>query len=109
MGTMESGPGGQRARPTTTHFALAFAASHSAFVISRNPLPLQEFWPLQALLALLHAECPLQELTPSHFTFPSSARAVVAATADNITAPAAATATAAETFAFILHPPLITI
>src|SRR5947199_10162883 len=91
MGTMESGPGGQRARPTTTYFALAFAASHSAFVISRNPLPLQEFWPLQALLALLHAECPLQELTPSHSTFPSPALPVVAPPAETITAPAPAT------------------
>src|SRR5437773_4188413 len=102
---MERGPGRQRVRRSTTHFALAFAASHSALVSSRYPLPLQEFWPLQALLALLHAECPLQELTPSHFTFPSSARAVVAATAENITAAAAARATVDRILEFILDSP----
>ncbi|MBV9698177.1 MAG: hypothetical protein JO005_14730 [Gammaproteobacteria bacterium] len=58
-----------------------------------NPLPLQEFWPLQALLALLHAECPLQEFTPSHFTLASSALAVLTAAVENITAAAAARAT----------------
>src|SRR5207249_574510 len=105
MGTMESGPGGQRARPTTTHFALAFAASHSALVISRYPLPLQEFWPLQALLALLHAECPLQELTPSHFIFPSAALAVLTGTAENITAAAAARATLDRILEFIRRSP----
>jgi hypothetical protein len=60
---------------------------------------------LQALLALLHAECPLQELTPSHFTFPSSARATVAVTAENITAAAAAKATLDRILEFILHSP----
>src|SRR6185437_14730451 len=45
--------------------AFALAASHSALLISRNPLPLQEFWPLQALLALLQADWPLQALTPA--------------------------------------------
>src|SRR5438105_13645356 len=105
MGTMERGPGGQRARPTTTHFALAFAASHSALVISRYPLPLQEFWPLQALLALLHAECPLQELTPSHFIFPSAALAVLTGTAENITAAAAARATLDRILEFIRRSP----
>src|ERR1700722_14992879 len=53
----------------------ALAASQSAFVISMNPLPLQEFWPLQALLALLQADWPLQELTPLHWTLASSADA----------------------------------
>jgi hypothetical protein len=48
---------------------------------------------LQALLALLHAECPLHELTPSHFTFASSALAVVTTAVENITAAAAANAT----------------
>ena len=52
-------------RPASRLLGLfAFAASHSACVISMNPLPLQEFWPLQALLALLQAEWPLQEFTP---------------------------------------------
>src|SRR5580704_13324250 len=91
--------------PPAGYLAFAFAASHSALVISRYPLPLQEFWPLQALLALLHAECPLQELTPSHFTFPSSARAVLTATAENITAAAAARATLDRILEFIMHSP----
>src|SRR5207302_7057262 len=30
--------------------------------------PLQPFWPLQALDALLHAPCPLHSLTPAHMT-----------------------------------------
>src|SRR5438270_12441912 len=105
MGTMERGPGGQRARPTTTHFALAFAAPHSALVISRYPLPLQAFWPLQAWLPLLHAECPLQELTPSHFIFPSAALAVLTGTAEIIPAAAAARATLDRILEFIRRSP----
>jgi len=46
---------------------------------------------LQELLALLHRrECPLHELTPSHFTFASAAVAVVTTAVENITAAAAA-------------------
>jgi hypothetical protein len=57
-------------------------------------LPLQEFWPLQELLAVLQAEWPLQELTPSHFTFASSAAlAVVTAAIEKAIAAAAARAT----------------
>ena len=33
-----------------------------------KPWPLQAFWPLQALLALLQALWPLQALAPTHFT-----------------------------------------
>src|SRR5689334_24416234 len=74
--------------------ALAFAASHLAWVISTKPLPLQEFCPLQELLALLQADLPLQELTPSHFTFASSAAlAVVTAAIEKTIAAAAARAT----------------
>ncbi len=74
--------------------ALAFAASHLAWVISRKPLPLQEFCPLQELLALLQADLPLQEFTPSHFTFASSAAlAVVTAAIEKTIAAAAARAT----------------
>ncbi len=58
-------------------YFLAFAASHCAWVISTKPLPLQEFWPLQELLAVLHDDWPLHELTPSQWTFASSAEAVV--------------------------------
>src|SRR5580698_10993505 len=96
----ESGPGFQ-ARPATAYLAFALAASQSAWVISTNPLPLQEFWPLQALLALLQAECPLQELTPSHFTLASSALAVLMAAVENITAAAVARATRDSIFEFI--------
>jgi hypothetical protein len=38
---------------------------------------LQEFCPLHELAAVLQAEVPLQEFTPSHFTFASSALAVL--------------------------------
>ena len=44
---------------------------------SLQPWPLQAFWPLQALLALLHALWPLQALVPAHFT-PSAAKAAEA-------------------------------
>jgi hypothetical protein len=57
-------------------YFLAFAASHSFWVISTNPLPLHEFWPLQELLADLQDDCPLHELTPVQCTFASSAEAV---------------------------------
>jgi hypothetical protein len=48
---------------------------------------------LQALLALLHADCPLQEFTPEQCTLASSALAVLIAAVENITAAAAAKAT----------------
>src|SRR6516162_3420731 len=89
-------PRKQAARfPCWVYFAaFALAASHCALVISRKPLPLQEFWPLQELLADLQAECPLQEFTPSHLTLPSSAAlAVEMAAVENSTAAAAARAT----------------
>src|SRR6185503_9087063 len=54
-------------------FALALAASHSAFVICFTPSPLQAFLPAQSCLAVLHSLVPLHALTPSHFTFASSA------------------------------------
>jgi len=59
------------------YFCFAFAASQSFFDISKKPWPLQEFWPLQELAAVLQAEVPLHEFTPSHFTFASSALAVL--------------------------------
>jgi hypothetical protein len=34
-----------------------------------KPLPLQAFWPLQLLCALLHALCPLHEFPPVHLTW----------------------------------------
>jgi hypothetical protein len=70
----------------------ALAASHCAFVISRNPWPLQEFIPLQEFLALLHEDWPLQELTPVHLILASSAWADVVARVENRSAAAAAMA-----------------
>jgi hypothetical protein len=46
--------------PFASHAAADFAGSH--------PWPLQEFWPLHALLAVLQALVPLQELIPMHMT-----------------------------------------
>jgi hypothetical protein len=40
-------------------------------VVSLQPWPLQEFWPLQDDDALLQALVPLQEFTPLHFTPPA--------------------------------------
>jgi 4-hydroxybenzoate polyprenyltransferase len=40
---------------------------------------LHEFWPLQALLAVLHADWPLQPFTPAQWTLASSAWAVLMA------------------------------
>ena len=62
-------PHARKSHSCTAYFdscALALAASQSALLISRNPCPLHEFWPLHELLALLQADCPLQELTPAH-------------------------------------------
>jgi hypothetical protein len=83
-------------------FIFAFAASHAALVISKKPWPLQLFCPLQELCADAHAEAPLQELTPSHFTFASSAAfAVVSGAVLNIIAAAVAKA-AAESFLLLI-------
>jgi hypothetical protein len=54
-------------------FILALAASHSALESDTQPLPLQEFWPWQELVAVEQADLPLHELTPSHFTLAASA------------------------------------
>jgi hypothetical protein len=59
-------------------FILAIAASQSVFVSCKKPLPLQLFCPWQALVAVLQAEVPLQELTPSHLTLAASAALTVA-------------------------------
>src|SRR3990167_3417318 len=44
------------------------ASSHLAWVISWKPCPLHSPWPLQAFLAVMQSFCPLQALTPKHFT-----------------------------------------
>jgi hypothetical protein len=54
-------------------FVLACATSQSLFVSSTNPSPLQVFCPLQSLLALLQADCPLHVLTPTQLSFVSVA------------------------------------
>ena len=73
-------------------FFFAWAASQSFWVSSLNPWPLQEFWPLQELLADLQADCPLQELTPVQCTLASSACAALKGATLNSRAAAAATA-----------------
>jgi hypothetical protein len=55
------------------YFALAFAASHSAFDMETHPWPLQLFMLLQLFFADLHSEVPLQELTPEQCTVAVSA------------------------------------
>jgi hypothetical protein len=51
-------------QPTVPPFASQAAADSAG----RNPWPLQEFWPLHALLAVLQALWPLQALIPMHST-----------------------------------------
>jgi len=44
-------------------------ASQALFdLVGSHPWPLQEFWPLHALFAVLHALVPLQELIPMQWT-----------------------------------------
>jgi hypothetical protein len=54
-------------------FALALAASHSAFVICFTPSPLQAFLPAQSCFAVLHSLVPLHAFT-LHFRFVGSIR-----------------------------------
>jgi hypothetical protein len=59
---------------------------HSRLVfVSEKPLPLQAFWPLQALAAVLQALCPLQALAPGHCT-PADAEAATNVLAANTAA-----------------------
>jgi hypothetical protein len=53
--------------------AFALAASHSALDMDTQPVPLQLFMPLQLFFADLHSDNPLQEFTPSQWTFAASA------------------------------------
>ena len=73
------------------YFALAFAASHSAFDMETHPWPLQLFIPLQLFFADLHSEVPLQELTPEQCIVALSAATETPASPDvkNIAAVAA--------------------
>src|SRR5947207_11086047 len=59
--------------PAESYFFSATAtlpplAEQSFALASVTPWPLQPFWPLQALFALLHEPWPLHSLMPSHFT-----------------------------------------
>ncbi len=54
-----------------------FASHAAADLAGRNPWPLQEFWPLHALLAVLQAPLPLQALIPMHSTLDFLAEALV--------------------------------
>ena len=68
---------------------LDLAAVHSAEEPTMvKPLPLQAFWPLQALVADLQALWPLQALAPGHWT---SARAAAVKVLTANTAAAVAT------------------
>lgn len=79
------------------YLSLAFAVSQSLADISRKPLPLQEFCPLQALAADLQLDWPLQAFTPSQCIFAASALATVIGALLNSSAAAVAIA-APETF-----------
>jgi hypothetical protein len=59
--------------PDSAYFDFALAASHSAWVIATQPVPLQLFMPLQLFFADLHSDVPLQEFTPEQCTFAASA------------------------------------
>src|SRR6185437_10747631 len=93
-------PAGRGARPSSDRPAAAPAAAPyitlppwfeqlTASLVSVKPWPLQAFWPLQALVALLHALWPLQALVPWHFTPPSAWAAVANVPAAKIDAAAA--------------------
>ena len=58
-----------QARKRRLNFFPPFSA-HS-FAHFHEALPLQLFCPLQALVSVLQAECPLQAFTPPHLTMPS--------------------------------------
>ena len=77
----------------SAYFDFAFAASHSAWVIDTQPVPLQLFMPLQLFFADLHSDVPLQEFTPAQCTFAASAATDTVAKPDvNNTAAAVASA-----------------
>jgi hypothetical protein len=77
--------------PDSAYFDFALAASHSAWVIDTQPVPLQLFIPLQLFFADLHSDDPLQEFTPEQCTFAASAATDTVAKPDvnNIAAAAA--------------------
>jgi hypothetical protein len=68
-----------------------FASQALADFSGSHPCPLQEFWPLQELFAVLQAPIPLQELMPAQWT----GLAAFLASAGLIAAPLMAMETAA--------------
>jgi hypothetical protein len=75
-------------------------------LISRNPLPLHEFKPLQLLVAVLHELSPLQELAPMHLPFSLPAWAAMGAVA-NMAAAAIARAAPVVFFTLIMFKSLL--
>ena len=63
---------------------------HSVWLKEIQPMPLQEFWPLQLFFALEHSDEPLQELTPEQCTLAVSAAKDVLTSPDVIIIAAAA-------------------
>ena len=77
------------------------ALAHSAAVfLPTQPWPLQPFWPLHSLLAVLQSDVPLQLLTPAHLTLPSSAACTLVATVPSENRAAAVVASARPDFRF---------
>jgi hypothetical protein len=77
-------------------------------VISRNPLPLHEFRPLQLLVAVLHELCPLHELAPMHLPFALPAWATMGAVA-NMAAAAIARVVPVVFFTLIMIDSLLSV
>src|SRR5579883_1631109 len=79
-------PPAVRSRKSNRYITLPPLALHSSDVLdSVQPWPLQAFWPLHELVALLQALWPLQALTPPHL-MPSAWAAVAKAEAAKIEA-----------------------
>eukprot|EP01136_Pigoraptor_vietnamica_P037537 Opistho-1_new@105621 len=79
------------------------ASVHSfADFLLTQPWPLQVFWPLQALLAVLHSDVPLQLLTPAQCTEPLSAACTVVLTVPMANRAAAALAIARPDLKFVM-------
>lgn len=78
-------------------------AEHSLAEVEVKPLPLQLFWPLHALVSVLHAEWPLQAFIPVHFTVPSVVAGLSSANANPVEKSAAVANTSAEVDKFFMR------
>src|SRR5216684_5250438 len=84
-----------------------FCVHSSALEVVTQPLPLQEFWPLQLLLALLHELCPLQLLPPTHLSCAAAlSSAAISGCARNISPTAVASTAPVNFILFIPRSPL---